>query len=163
MFRILHDIVPTKVRLHRFRIIGDPRCSHCKTQKMQVETLEHLFVSCSRNSEAFASLNNILISPIQFSDIVTGHFIINRSLHEVNSIVEYLSIIWYSRNDEEFGRAVGNSITLRKKFESSIKLRVKADYIRLTTAQFEKIWSTKIFKISKYKDEILVTILPSTS
>jgi hypothetical protein len=49
-FRVLHDLLPTMERRHRFRVVPSPNCSTCPGR---VEDGLHFFTSCSRVAGAW--------------------------------------------------------------------------------------------------------------
>jgi len=88
-YKLLHNILPCKQLLYRWRLVGDPFCNICKV----TEDYEHLFVQCKKVQNAWALLCDVLaqigienISP-GLKYLVFGYKITQIEYTEVNEIL----------------------------------------------------------------------------
>ena len=105
LFRLLHNLLPTKARLHRMnpRVTPQPFCSYCEGQEKE-ENLNHVFSSeCNHSAQVMDWLKSVLL---RFDPNATFEKILALQLEPANSdcqlecifiTAETLSIIWEKR------------------------------------------------------------------
>ena len=105
LFRLLHNLHPTKARLHRLnpRATPLPFCLFCEDQEKE-ESLSHIFSSeCSQSAQAMEWVKSVLT---KFDPNITFEKIISLQLDPTNAacllecvffIAETLSIVWEKR------------------------------------------------------------------
>ena len=99
-YKVIHNILPTKQFLHKIGYLDSPMCSLCKKD---VETLDHLFLTCEHASRIWTDLETWMHSvqiPINFSieKVILG--IKGKNNNPVNAMILLTKHIIYrsSRN-----------------------------------------------------------------
>ena len=87
-FKINHNILYTRAKLHQIGIKGCPNCYFCKES---TETLDHLFIDCKELEDLWENVKTHLLSPyginsLKNTDILLG---INRD-EKINDVVNHI-------------------------------------------------------------------------
>ena len=138
-FRIIHQILNTRLRLHNFRIINTMICPLCR---YNVESEQHLFFDCPKISNVKTILDKLLtISNVDIYTVNLGK-IFEGVDAQYNSIVlgEFMYSVWLVRNAIVFRQ---ETLQLQNIFFSRLKTRIRADKKRLLIDVFRSIWFNK--------------------
>jgi zinc-binding in reverse transcriptase len=97
-FRLLHDILPLKGRLSRFRVEEDGHCRHCPCV---IETASHFFTACHRVQDIWPPLVSSLVQRTgPQSDealLMLAWPPVARDKDIVAAIVAYVHLVWIER------------------------------------------------------------------
>lgn len=147
-FRMLHRCLPVNSFLYyKINCVRSPLCEFCKSS---VESIEHLFFSCSIVKCFWDKISNVLKDVsidncnIDQDAVVFNNFkeICSTKYYDLYSIVlsEGRDLIWRQRNGKKFDNKTVNSNTLWFNFKSILSNRIKADFIRLSSVNFSSAW-----------------------
>jgi len=151
VFKIVHEILPVNYRMHRFHIYKSNECTLCDS----IETISHLFFECPFIQPLVKLVNswinvisNKTVMPIQshwrfytFPKLEKNALALFLYL-----ISESLSAIWYIRCIKKFDKKSPSPHSLICCFLNKVKLRIQADFFRMSSPQFLEFWcSTDLF------------------
>ena len=147
-WQILHNILPTNERLHRFSITPSPTCVFCTSE----ETVEHLFVRCHKAEFLWKEISKFIehFNP-DTRRLKLNHKIILFNIipppitNRLKQIIIILvnmgkEIIWEIRNFKKFEDNLFSNNEITVLFTNRIKYRLNVDKNLLSFEKFKDIW-----------------------
>ena len=147
-FKMLHQIIPVRSFLYNInecrRICYYIKCVFCKNE---AETLSHLFFQCSFAKPLWNYVVDILSRIAGYNVIINERVVIfnifkKSKVKALNVLLNILLAegrwaIWCCRNFHRFREKNVDSCFIKNLFISNIKIRLKADFMRLSYEDFE--------------------------
>ena len=141
-WRVLHHIIPCKAELYKRRISQNSDCPRCKA----VETVIHVFYSCNFVKQFWTQITPVInnLSKQNFSSInineIVFHSFGNRNIVYKLLVSEAKYVIWHCRNILYKENVNVDTKFLCDMFKDRLKIRIRADSVRLIKRQFQKLW-----------------------
>ena len=141
-WRILHHIIPCNSELVKRNMSSSSKCPNCTA----IETVTHVFYSCLKVKEfwklivPFIEITlNTRVSQVTIDEVVFHNFKSNRSMYML-FISEAKYVIWNVRNLVHKEKKIVSVDEMYKYFISRVKMRIRADFVRMNEQMFRKIW-----------------------
>ena len=132
LFKILHDILPTKERVSRTNPTEQGTCRLCTTD--EIEDLEHALVTCSGNQ----GIGIAILESLPLPHMVQGHHALTLQLdlqdHQELPVVFFLAVAWSSIWES---RILGNKPVLYK-----VRAQLEAEVSLLRETRFAEVTET---------------------
>ena len=151
-FRVVHGILPINEYLYRLNITKNLKCYLCNSE---VESLEHLFYNCTVTNPIWDFTQSVLLKAtnsivkITVKNILFNIFKKSKcnsyNILFIILLAEARWSIWLCRNKHKFKEAIVTYDYIKNVFLHSIRLRIKADFIRLPLVKFERLWANNSF------------------
>ena len=145
VFKIIHDILPLKLKLTLYKIINNMGCTFCNKYQ---ETIDHLFFKCDEIKLAYNAMLELTGFRSLSEDNIRRGSIFESSNPYFTSVIvgEYLYNIWLTRNQVNFNKASFNKKQILDVFLVKIKNRIKMDQRRFIMQEFQKRWGNPKIK-----------------
>ena len=141
-WKIAHGVIPTADRLIHFQMNVSP---HCFCQEL--ESLEHLFHSCTTTSQVLMWYSNLLSSHLHNAPLVSiKHVLVGfeRALAVPAGFQVLLHIvkhhIWIHRNSIRFDSSHPDPILMLNRIKSTFKFALRVQFRHTPISQFTAAW-----------------------
>ena len=141
-WKIAHGVIPTADRLIHFQMNVSPLCF-----SQELESLEHLFHSCTTTSQVLMWYSNLLSSHLHNAPLVSiKHVLVGfeRALAVPAGFQVLLHIvkhhIWIHRNSIRFDSSHPDPILMLNRIKSTFKFALRVQFRHTPISQFTAAW-----------------------
>jgi len=149
MWRLAHNVLPVRAFLYRIHITTCTACPLCHTPGVW-ETAKHLFISCPVTLPVWQYLipciARVANSPLPLTDANVLYLNFPASLGSQAAAIlgrlysELIYAVWIKRNAVVFERKQVSSQDVKLLFLYRLRVRLRADFLRLDAARFNDSW-----------------------